>query len=117
MKEERGKEGLMNPYLWNYQELERLAEMDQECFQIPWKFDSYLELSQQKFSSMGACSSRKRFLRIPGLLSHPPEKSRFCEWEFFPNIAVKDWALEMLKVLDQKAILNQSHTLEAGCPR
>ena len=39
----------MNPYLWNYQaEPERLAEMDQECFRIPWKFDSYLELSQQK---------------------------------------------------------------------
>ena len=39
----------MNLYLWNYQaKPERLAEMDQECFHIPWKFDSYLELSKQK---------------------------------------------------------------------
>ena len=59
---------------------------------------------------MGTCSSRKRFLWIPGLLSHPSE-IQILRMGVLPENRREGLASEMLKELDQKAILNQSHTL------
>ena len=102
----------MNPYLWNYQaEPERLAEMDQECFPIPWKFDSYLELSQQKIFQAGELVHPENgscgFLVFYLI---PPE-IQILRMGVLPENRREGLALEMLKELDQKAILNQSHTL------
>ena len=102
----------MNPYLWNYRaEPERLAEMDQECFRIPWKFDSYLELSKQKiFQAWELAHPEKGSCGFLVFYLIPPE-IQILRMGVLPENRREGLALEMLKELDQKAILNQSHTL------
>ena len=102
----------MNPYLWNYRaEPKRLAKMDQKCFRIPWKFESYLELSKQKIfkarvlahPEKGSCGILVIYLIATEI--------QILRMGVLPENRREGLALEMLKELDQKAILNQSHTL------
>ena len=95
----------MNPYLWNYQaEPEGLAEMDQECFRIPWKFDSYLELSKQKiFQAWVLAHPEKGSCGFLVFYLIPPE-IQIMRMGVLPENRREGLALEMLKELDQKAI-------------
>ena len=95
----------------NYQaEPERLAEMDQECFRIPWKFDSSRAFQAKIFQAWELAHPEKGSCGFLVFYLIPPE-IQILRMGVLPENRREGLALEMLKELDQKAILNQSHTL------